>query len=101
MAKTIGDIALSVDQQVLISRPLADWLPILAEDCQVYQIDNGGFLAKRFSQINFNFCDIKTATDILIDNLHALLRNKYFVVLTDEALDRSIQIVNKIIVQKE
>lgn len=95
MTKTISDIALSVDQQVLITRPLADWLPILAEDCQVYQIDNGGFLAKSFSQINFNFCDIKTATDILIDNLHALLRNKYFVVLTDEALDRSIQIVNK------
>lgn len=95
MSKTISDIALSVDQQVLISRPLADWLPILADDCQVYQIDNGGFLAKRFSQINFSFCDIKTATEILVDNLHALLRNKYFVILTDEALDRTIQIVNK------
>lgn len=95
MSKSIDNIIQSVDQQVLITRPLADWLPILAEDCQVYQIDNGGFLAKRFSQINFTFCDIKTATEILIDNLHALLRNKYFVMLTDEALDRTIQIVNK------
>ena len=95
MPKTVSEIALSVDQQVLITRPLADWLPILAEDCQVYQIDNGGFLAKRFSQINFIFCDATTACEVLVDNLHSILRSKYFVVLTDDALDRISQIVSK------
>lgn len=93
MSKTISDIALSVDQQVLISRPLADWLPILADDCQVYQIDNGGFLAKRFSQINFSFVISKLRQRYSSTIFMRLLRNKYFVILTDEALDRTIQIV--------
>lgn len=95
MSKSIETIASTIDQQALLGRPITDWLPILAEDCQVYQLDNGGFLAKQFSQINFNFCDEKTATEILVDNLHSILRNKYFKVLTDEAFDRISQIVSK------
>lgn len=95
MSKSIETIASAIDQQALLGRPITDWLPILAEDCQVYQLDNGGFLAKQFSQINFNFCDEKTATEILVDNLHSILRNKYFKVLTDEAFDRISQIVSK------
>ena len=95
MSKSIEMIASTIDQQALLGRPITDWLPILAEDCQVYQLDNGGFLAKQFSQINFNFCDEKTATEILVDNLHSILRNKYFKVLTDEAFDRISQIVSK------
>lgn len=95
MSKTLSEISSTLDQQALLGRPLTEWLPILAEECQVYQLENGGFLAKRFSQINFSFCDDKTASSILVDNLHALLRNKYFKILTDETFDRISTIVNK------
>ena len=93
MAKTVKDIASTIDQQALLGRPITDWLPILADECQVYQLDNGGYIGKSFSQINYRFCDAKTATEMLIDNLHSILRNKYFTVLTDEVFDRIAQIV--------
>ena len=51
MAKTVKDIATTIDQQALLGRPVTDWLPILADECQVYQLDNGGYIGKSFSQI--------------------------------------------------
>lgn len=95
MAKTVKDIATTIDQQALLGRPVTDWLPILADECQVYQLDNGGYIGKSFSQIHYRFCDAKTATEMLIDNLHSILRNKYFTVLTDEVFDRISQIVTR------
>lgn len=93
MPASINDVSDKLTQQVLITRSLADWQPILAAECQVYQFENGAFLAKHFSQIHYTICDGDTATSIIIDNLHALLRNKYFHPLTDEALDRINQII--------
>lgn len=93
MLKSVDQISDKVNQQMLITRSLADWRPILARECQVYQFENRSFLAKHFSQIHYTICDINTATDILIDNLYALLQNKYFDPLTDEALERINQII--------
>lgn len=93
MTKTVDQVTNQVNQQMLLSRSLAEWQPILARECQVYQFENRSYLAKHFSQIQYTICDVNTATDILIDNLHALLRNKYFDPLTDEALERINQII--------
>lgn len=87
------DVKSKLDQQILMSRSLSEWQPILAKECQVYQFENGSYLAKRFSQIQYMICDAETATTIIIDNLHALLRNKYFNQLTDEVLERINQII--------
>ena len=77
------------------SRSLVQWCEILSDECGVYQLENGGYLAKRFSQIQSRFCGEEEAIKILIDNLHALLRVKYFPILTDEITDRIVEIVNK------
>lgn len=90
---TVEQIKETVDQKMLMTRSLADWQPILSRECQVYRFENGSYLAKHFSQIQYTICDVTTATNILIDNLYALLRNKYFSPLTDEALERINQIV--------
>lgn len=90
---TIEQIKENVDQKMLMTRSLADWQPILSRECQVYRFENGSYLAKHFSQIQYTICDCTTATNILIDNLYALLRNKYFSPLTDEALERINQII--------
>ena len=82
-----------IESEVLMTRPLKDWQPILAKDCQVYQFENGNFLAKRFEQIQYSFCDKRTATDIVVDNLYTLLLEKYFIEVSDEALDRIAKIV--------
>lgn len=91
--KTIDDIKNSVDTSVLISRPLPDWRPLLAEECQVYVIGEN-YLAKRFDQINYQFCSKQTAKEILIDNLYALLRFKYFKESTEKIDDRIKDIVD-------
>ena len=98
MSKSVKQIIADIDQTAMMGRSISEWLPILAEECQVYQLDGGGYLAKMFSQINYKFCDAKTATEILIDNLHSILRNKYFVYLSDEVLDRISAIVSKMTV---
>lgn len=93
MAKlTVKDIKDSVDIDVLMSRPLSDWRPILAVECQVY-VFGENYLAKRFDQINFKFCEKNEAKEILIDNLFALLRYKYFPKLNEEIDDRINRIV--------
>lgn len=95
MISSINDVIQNIDQQALLGRPISEWIPILASECQVYQLDGGGYIAKRFSQINYTFCDLKTAEEMLINNVHAILRNKYFTLLTDETLDRIQSIVQK------
>lgn len=71
----------------------ADWQPILAKECQVY-VFNENYLAKRFDQINFQFCSKDTAKEILIDNLYALLRYKYFT-KRDDNIDKTINEIVK------
>lgn len=75
--RTVEDVCASVDTSALVTRPLTDWRPVLAKECGVY-VYGETFLAKRFDGINYKFCDKDTAKDIVIDNLYALLRFKYF-----------------------
>lgn len=95
MPKTLNEINNNTKQIEIMTRPLVDWIPILSEECQVYQLDTGGFLAKRFSQIHYQFCDEEAARKILIDNTYEILAHKYFLEITDEGFDRIADIVNK------
>ena len=57
--------------------PLPQWREILAKECQVY-VCNESYLAKRFDHINYSFVIKDVAEEIVIDNVYALLRFKYF-----------------------
>lgn len=82
-----------VDTAALLSRSFSEWKKVLAKDCQVYNCEEG-FLAKRFDQINYKFCSEIDAKAILIDNLYALLKFKYFPIINDEIDERITKIVN-------
>lgn len=90
--KTVHELIDKVDFKALMSRPLSDWRPVLARECQVY-VFGENYLAKRFDQINYKFCEKMEAKEILIDNLYALLRYRYFPSSSEEVDDR----INKII----
>lgn len=90
---TVDDVINSVDASALMARPLPEWRPVLARECQVY-VFGETYLAKRFDQINYKFCEKLEAKEILIDNLYALLRYKYFKKSTEEIDDKITRIVN-------
>lgn len=90
---SIKDLIQKVDTETLKSRPLTDWRPILAEEVQVY-VCGENYLGKRFDQIHYKFCEKNEAKEILIDNLYALLRYKYFPKSTEEIDERIKAIVN-------
>ena len=92
MINSVEALIDSVDSSVLMSRPLPEWRPLLAIECQVY-VFGENYLAKRFDQINYKFCEKNEAKEILVDNLYALLRYKYFQTQTEEVDER----VNKIV----
>lgn len=92
MPKTVKDLLNAVDTTALVARPLSDWRPVLTEECQVY-VFGENYIAKRFDQINYKFCQKETAKEILIDNLYALLRFKYFPQTSEEIDDRIDKIV--------
>ena len=92
MINSVEALIDSVDSSVLMSRPLPEWRPLLALECQVY-VFGENYLAKRFDQINYKFCEKNEAKEILVDNLYALLRYKYFQTQTEEVDER----VNKIV----
>lgn len=79
----VKDLDDKVNNSIYESYQLVDWQPLLAKECQVY-VYNENYLAKRFDQINFQFCSKDTAKEILIDNLYALLRYKYLTKRTDD-----------------
>lgn len=87
--KTIDDLTAAVDTSMLMKLSLSDWRPILAKECQVY-VFNESYIAKRFDQINYKFCEKNEAKEILIDNVYALLRFKYFP-KTSDAIDDKIK----------
>lgn len=93
MAETVKDIINNVDTTMYLKLPLTSWRPILAKECQVY-VFNEAYLAKRFDQINYKFVGKNEAKEILIDNLYALLRFKYFPKSTDEIDDKIKEIVS-------
>lgn len=91
-----NDLINKIDNDVLMTRSLPDWRPILAEECQVY-VFNNNYVARRFDQINYQFCTKDEAKEILVDNLYALLRYKYFTILTEEVDERITRIINSFI----
>lgn len=93
MVNNVQDVVDAVGTSALMARSLTEWRPVLAAECQVY-VFGENYLAKRFDQINFKFCEKQEAKEILIDNLYALLRYKYFTKLSDEVDDR----INKIVI---
>lgn len=91
-----NDLINKIDNDVLITRSLPDWRPILSEECQVY-VFNNNYVARRFDQINYQFCTKDEAKEILVDNLYALLRYKYFSILTEEVDERITRIISSFI----
>lgn len=92
MQAAVDKVINSVNTSALIHRSLTEWRPTLAQECQVY-VCGENYLAKRFDQINYIFCDVTTAKEILVDNLYALLRYKYFPKLDDDVEKRIQDIV--------
>lgn len=82
-----------VDMQVLKTRSLTEWRTILTEECQVY-VFGENYLAKRFDSICYKFCEKNEAKEILIDNLYALLRYKYFPKASEEIDEKINDIIN-------
>lgn len=72
--------------------PLTSWPAMLREECGVY-VFGEHYLAKRFDQINYRFCELDEAKEVVIDNIYALLKNKYFPKMTDEIYERTKDIV--------
>jgi len=92
MSTKLDKIINSVNTAELMTRSLSEWKSILARECQVFVV-NENYLAKRFDQINYKFCEVDEARQVLIDNLYALLRYKYFTKIDDEAEKRITEIV--------
>lgn len=96
MVKSIGDVIKKVDTSVLMERELTDWRPILTEECQVY-VYGENYIAKKFDQINYRFCSKDEAKEILVDNLYAILRFKYFPYSSDETDEKINDIIKSFI----
>ena len=88
----VQDLLDRVDTNALKARSLTDWRPILSQECQVYVFQEN-YLAKRFDSICYKFCAKDEAKEILIDNLYALLRYKYFPKSSEEIDNRISDIV--------
>lgn len=89
----VKDLIQKVDVQALLVRSLSDWRPVLVDEVGVY-VFGENYLAKRFDSINYKFCNKDEAKEILVDNLYALLRFKYFPKSTEEIDNRINDIVN-------
>ena len=93
MPLTVEQVVANVDTAALLARPLSDWRAVLSKECQVY-VFGETYLAKRFDQINYKFCEKNEAKEILVDNLYALLRYKYFPKVSEEIDERIQKIVS-------
>ena len=90
---TMEDIKEAVNSAPYMNVSLSDWRPTLANEVQVYVLGEQ-YLAKRFDQINYKFVDKNEAKEIVIDNLYAILRSKYFTKSTEETDDKIQKIVS-------
>ena len=82
-----------IDTGAMMQIPISNWRLTLATECQVY-VCGESYLAKKFDQINYKFCTKDEAKEILIDNLYALLRYKYFPSISEDIDDRIQKIVS-------
>lgn len=92
ISEAVNIVANKVTTSALLDRSLVDWRPILAQECQVYSYGTKYF-AKRFYQINYTIVGEEEAKTILVDNLYALLRFKYFPAMSDEIDERINDII--------
>ena len=92
--KKIGTeiVADSIETSINMKRSYVEWRKELAWQCGVF-VFGEQYLAKRFYQINYQFCSQDMAKEIVTDNLFAILRNKYFKKITDEIDDKIRDIV--------
>lgn len=89
----INKIAQKIDTSALLSKPLSDWRQSLASECNVY-VFGENYIGKRFDQIHYKFCEKNEAKEILVDNLYAILRYKYFPDQSEDADERISRIVS-------
>lgn len=81
-----------VESQKYLNCSNAVFKDVLRKECQVY-VCGESYLGKRFDQINYRFCGEEEAQEILIDNLYALLRFKYFSYENDETEKKIKEVV--------
>lgn len=96
MIANVKDLTNKIDTASLIKKSLVDWRPILSKECQVFVFEDG-YIAKRFDQINFKLCTKDEAKEILIDNLYALLRYKYFPQPSEDVDERIKEIISSFV----
>ena len=77
------------EQSHYVNLPLNEWRNILSKEVDVY-VYNTSYIAKRFDSISYEFCELEEAQSICKDNLYALLRFKYFLML-DNDIDKLIE----------
>ena len=94
--KKVEEIGKSVTTGALITRSMHEWRKILAQEVQVYTC-GATYFGKRFNEINYNFYDKEGAKEVVIDNLYALLRYKYFPSLSDDVDKRISEIVSSFV----
>ena len=88
----VKQIKSKVNNSIYLDKPFAWWHEQLATECEVY-VYSESYIAKRFDHIQYSFVDKDTAREILVDNLYALLRFKYFEERNDEVDTRIKQII--------
>lgn len=93
MKDPLTTLKAKVSTSIHSDMPLAEWRKILATECGVY-VYNEAYIAKRFDHIQYEFVGKESAKEILIDNLYALLRFKYFTAHSDETDKRIKEIVS-------
>lgn len=92
VADKLKSIDLTQITKASLARSLSDWRGILSKECQVYVIGEQ-YLAKRFDQVHFKYCEVKEAEEIVTDNLYAILLYKYFPIQDDDSYKRIDDIV--------
>ena len=82
----------SVNTEQYLDMSLATWRARLAQEVGCYVCDDQ-YLCRKFDQINFNFCTLSEAEEIVRDNVYCLLRYKYLTHKTDDVEKRINDIV--------
>lgn len=93
LSKSTAAITQDMTVKALLAKPLPEWRPILANECQVYVLGEN-YIGKRFDQINFRYLDETEALRVVTNNIYALLRTKYFPHQTEEIDERIKKIVS-------
>lgn len=77
-----NELNFKIDQAQYQKLSMRDWRVLLANEVDVY-VYNNSYIAKRFDDIQYEFCSLKEAQEILEDNIYALLKYKYFPLQND------------------